>query len=34
MIQEFYNNIHITVQTLYYSLLWLVMMIVGGACYE
>ena len=34
MIQEFYSNITITVQTLYYSLLWLAMMIVGGACYE
>ena len=34
MIQEFYSNITITIQTLYYSLLWLAMMIVGGACYE
>lgn len=34
MIQDFYNNIEITIQTLYYSLLWLAMMIIGGACYE
>lgn len=34
MIQAFYNNIEITIQTLYYSLLWLAMMIIGGACYE
>lgn len=34
MIQEFYGNITITMQTLYYSLLWLAMMLIGGACYE
>ena len=24
----------ITIRTLWYSLLWLAMMVVGGACYE
>ena len=31
---EFYSNIPITIKTLWYSLLWLAMMIIGGTCYE
>ena len=29
MMQEFYGNITITMQTLYYSLLWLAMMLIA-----
>ena len=31
---SFYNNIPITINTLWYSLLWLGLMIAGGSCYE